>query len=303
MKIGYRFSQFLYNVCRRLISFFPNESLYLRAIFYLKMGYKLNLKNPRTYSEKLQWLKLYNRKPEYVKMVDKRSAKEYVGERIGYDYIVPTLGVWKTPEEIDWDRLPQQFVLKTSHGGGSYGVFICHDKQTVNKQQITKGLRKALKQNIAKYSCEWVYGQISPCIIAEKLLVDSRKSSLDDYKIMCFNGVAKLIEYHQGRYSNQHTQDFYDRNWERTSFSQGSYGQISRNVVPRPVLLNKMLELSEMLSKDIPHVRVDWYIVEGKLYFGEMTFFDGSGLVPWDNFEDDLLLGSWITLTNNKCQG
>ena len=289
--------QFVIRVCRRLKPLFPNEESYLRVIFYLKMGYKLDLNNPKTHSEKCQWLKLYNRQPKYITMVDKYAVKNYVGNIIGEKYIIPTLGVWNSADEIDWEKLPKQFVLKTTHGGGGAGVVICRDKDIIDKDFVVKKLNSAMKQDIAKYSCEWMYANVPRRIIAEELLVEDGKSSPDDYKFMCFNGEVKLIEYHTGRGSKSHTQDFYDRNWVKTPITQGkSYGEVSEFTIDPPSKLDEMIRLSEILSKDIPHIRVDWYIVNNRLYFGELTFFDGSGLAPWDLYEDDLLMGSWIKL-------
>ncbi len=276
------------------------DALYLRILFYLKTGKRLNLKNPKTFNEKCQWLKLYNRKPEYTTMVDKYAVKNYVTDKIGEQYIIPTLGVWEKPESIDWNSLPKQFVIKTTNGGGSKGVVICVDKATFDVESATQNLRVALKRDIYKRFKEWPYKDVKPRIIAEKYLEDKDQLSLVDYKVLCFCGKAKLIELHNGRNTDHHTQDFYDRDWNKTSITQGGYGEFSDSVADRPAQLEEMLRLSEILAKDIPHVRVDWYIVDNHLYFGELTFFDGSGLEPWDRDEDDLLLGSWITLPELK---
>lgn len=284
-------------ICRRIKPIFLNEETYLKVLFYLKMGYKLDLKHPKTHSEKCQWLKLYYRRPEFVTMVDKLAVKDFVANLIGKEYIIPTLGIWNNPKEIEWENLPQQFVLKTTHGGGGAGVVVCKDKNNFDKEEAERTLTFAMKQDIAKYSCEWMYGQVPRRIIAERLIIEEGKPSPDDYKVMCFNGEVKLIEYHTGRNSKSHTQDFYDRNWEKTAITQGkSYGETSDITIERPSKLDEMIRLSEFLAKGLPHVRVDWYMVNKKLYFGEITFFDGSGLAPWDKYEYDLLMGSWITL-------
>lgn len=287
----------LIKICRRLKPIFLNEETYLKVLFFLKMGYKLDLKNPKTHSEKCQWLKLYYRRPEFVTMVDKLAVKDYVAKKIGQEYVIKTLGVWDNPKDIRWENLPQQFVLKTTHGGGGAGVVVCKDKNNLDIEETVRTLTFAMKQDIAKYSCEWMYAEVPRHIIAEQLLVEEGKPSPDDYKVMCFNGEVKLIEYHTGRYSKSHTQDFYDRNWEKTAITQGkSYGETSDITIERPSKLDEMIRLSEILAKGLPHVRVDWYMVNNKLYFGEITFFDGSGLAPWDKYEYDLLMGSWITL-------
>lgn len=272
-----------------------SDELFLKWMFRLRQGYPLNLVSPKTYSEKIQWLKLYNRKPEYTTLVDKVKVKDWVAGKIGSEYIIPTLGVYKKAEDIDFNELPDQFVLKCNHNSGE-GMFICKDKSSMDETAVRNNLNKGLAENLYMKYREWPYKNVERRIIAEKYMKDSITPTLNDYKIMCFDGKVKLIELHQGRFTEKHTQDFYDRDWNKTSIAQGSYGETSKEVVDRPALLDKMIELSEILATDIPHVRVDWYIVDGKLYFGEMTLFDGAGLDPWDRYEDDLLMGSWLTL-------
>lgn len=285
-----------YKVVLMKCSFLFPAAIYLRMLYFLETGKRLNLRNPQSYNEKLQWLKLYNHRPEYTKMVDKYEVKDFVSKRIGEEYIIPTLGVWNSIKEIDWNILPNQFVIKTTHGGGGVGIVICKDKKTFDKGAAISHLKKYFNQNIYRSLREWPYKDIKKRIIAEKLLSEPGISSPKDYKVMCFDGKVKLIEYHEGRYSEHHTQDFYDRDWNLTKITQGSYGEFNTNPSPKPALLDKMIKLSEELAEGIPHIRVDWYIVEDHLYFGELTFFDGSGLGPWDRYEDDLLMGSWITL-------
>ena len=249
--------------------------------------------NPQTYNEKLQWLKLYNRKPEYSILVDKVRVKEWVESIIGKEYIIPNLGVWESVEDIEFQKLPNRFVLKCNHNSG-LGMYICNDKKKMNIDEVKKDLKRGLAENYVLQNREWPYKNVPRKILAEEYLEDPVSSSLNDYKVMCFGGKVKLIEVHMGRNTDHHTQDFYDENWEKTSITQGQYGATSDIVLEKPSLFTKMKELSEKLSAGIPHVRVDWYIVNNRLYFGEMTFFDGSGFVPFDRFEDDLLLGSWI---------
>lgn len=289
-------SRILYGLARRLAPFIKDDETYLKILYQIRTHKKLNLDNPQRYNEKIQWLKLYNRRPEYTTIVDKYLVKEYVANIIGSKYIIPTIGVWNTPEEIEWEKLPNQFVLKTTDGGGAVGVIICKDKHTFDKMKAINQLRKALKQNIYRELREWPYKNVKKRILAEQYLTEKGSDSLHDYKVMCFDGKVKLIEFHEGRFSKSHTQDFYDRDWNKTSITQGSYGEFSHIVAPRPQLLDEMIQLSELLAKGFPHIRVDWYMIENRLCFGEMTFFDGSGFVPWDRDDDDLLLGSWITL-------
>lgn len=287
--------RFWAEITKSLGFLFPDK-LYLEILYRLKMGRKLNLEDPKSYNEKLQWLKLYNHVPEYKVMVDKYEVKEYVAKKIGNDFIIPTYGVWNEINQINWESLPNKFVIKTTHGGGGSGVVICKDKHKLDTQLAKDILKRSMKDDIYKSLREWPYKGMKKRIIAEKLLEEDGQDSPCDYKVMCFNGNVKLIEFHEGRFSELHTQDFYDRDWNLTGITQGSYGRYNTTPSPKPALLDEMIRLSEILAEDIPHVRVDWYLVNNHLFFGEMTFFDGSGFYPFDRFEDDILLGSWITL-------
>ncbi len=291
---------FVYRIVRKTCSSWMPDTMYLKLLYKLLVGKRLNLKNPQTYNEKLQWLKIHDHNPLYTTMVDKYAVKKYVSEKIGAEYVIPTLGVWDNPEDVDFSILPNQFVLKTTFGGGGNDVVICKDKASLDVEATVKYMKGFMKQDSYRHLKEWPYKNVPRRVIAEKYMEESGKASLTDYKVMCFNGVAKLIEYHEGRYTDNHTQDFYDRDWHKTAITQGSYGEMSDVIAERPSKLEEMLILSEILAKDIPHVRVDWYLIDNHLYFGELTFFDGSGLVPWDNDSDDLLLGSWITLPVNN---
>ncbi len=273
-----------------------NDESYIRLLWRIKFLRNLNLETPQGYNEKLQWLKLHDHNPSYTKMVDKYLVKPYVSGIIGEEYIIPTLGVWDKPEDIDFSSLPQQFVLKTNHTGGGGGVVICRDKSSFNISKAIKELSCSMKGDVYKELREWPYKNVDKKIIAEKYMEDN-SGNLNDFKVLCFSGKAKLIEYHANRYSGHHTQDFYDTNWNKTEISQGGRNTMSEVVVPRPVTLEKMIQLSEQLTKDMPHCRVDWYEVKGKLYFGELTFYDSSGFDKFDRKEDELLLGSWIDLS------
>lgn len=274
-----------------------NDALYLKMEYYFQTGRRLNLNNPKSYNEKLQWLKIHDRKPEYTQMVDKAGVKDYIAKTIGEQYVIPTLGIWKHFDDIDFTTLPEKFVLKCTHDSG--GLVICKDKKTLDKVSAKKKIEKCLKKNYFYGTREWPYKDVKPRIIAEPLLEQANGEEICDYKVMCFNGKAKLIELHMNRHSDHHTQDFYDVNWQKTEISQGKgYGGCSDIEVSKPSCLNEMLRLSETLTKDMAHCRVDWYVVNGHLYFGELTFFDGSGYVLFDDDKYDLLLGSWIHLEN-----
>lgn len=267
---------------------------YLERRFRAELGKSLDLDNPRTFNEKLQWLKLYNRKPEYTMMVDKYKVREYIAQALGEEYLIPLLGVWDDPDEIDFDALPDQFVLKCNHNSGT-GMCICKDKSKLDIPKVKAELRKGLKENYYIKHREWPYKDVPRKIIAEKYLTnDGDESELSDYKVLCFNGKAKLIEIHRGRFSKYHTQDFYDTEWNKTAFEQPGLSLSDENM-ERPPFADKMLELSEKLAEGIPHVRIDWYYTGGRLKFGEITFYDGAG---FDGFIDnqDEIIGSWITL-------
>lgn len=274
-----------------------SDEKFLKLRWWVTFGTHLDLNNPRTFNEKLQWLKLNDRKDVYSTMVDKVAVKKYVSSIIGDKYIIPTLGVWDDPASIDFNLLPNKFVLKCNHNSG-LGMCICKDKSVLNEEKIRKDLRKGLKKNYYIWSREWPYKNVHPQILAETYLVDESGIELKDYKVLCFNGEPKLIELHSGRFTEHQTQDFYDTHWNKTSISQACINsfQTSSTAAPKPVTLEEMLELSRTLSKGMRHVRVDWYSIGDKLYFGEITFFDGSGFDAFDDPKDDLLLGSWITL-------
>lgn len=272
------------------------DKMYLQIQFYLKTKKILHLNNPTGFNEKTQWLKLYDRNPNYTKMVDKYAVKKYVADLIGEEYIIPTLGVWDSPDDIDYNNLPNRFVLKTTHGGGCVGVVVCKDKDSLDKSSVVKRLNMSLRQDIYRQLGEWPYKNVKKKIIAEKYL-ENENGELNDYKVLCFSGKAKLVEFHSDRFGDHHTQDFYDRDWNKTNITQGGIDTMSDKVTPRPSCLDKMIELSEILTKDMPLCRVDWYIVANQLYFGEITFYDASGFELFDNEKDELMLGSWIDLS------
>jgi hypothetical protein len=277
------------------LSFLIPDKLFLQLMYRCRVGCKLNLDAPTLYNEKLQWLKLYNRNPLYTVMVDKYAVKKWVAERIGQEYVIPLLGVWDDARKIDFDSLPNQFVLKTTNGGGG-DVVICKDKSEFDKKKAIRHLNDGLKIKIYRTYGEWPYKNVPPQIIAEKFISDGNEA-LVDYKVMCFDGEPKLIELHEGRFQS-HTQDFYDVEWNHLPIVQGT--PMSGKIIERPSCLDKMLSLSRQLAKDIPHVRVDWYLVRGELLFGEMTFFDASGFEPFEPREYEELMGSWITLPSKR---
>lgn len=288
--IGYYLTHPL-QTCSKLVcrfgTFLPDE-LYLKLQYRAKLDKKLNLKNPKTFNEKLQWLKLYDRKPEYTIMVDKYLAKKYVADKIGEEYIIPTLGVWDSVDEIDFDLLPNQFVLKCNHNSG-LGMCICKDKSKLDIAEVRRALANGLKQDYYHIGREWPYKDVPRKIIAEKYMGDS----LNDYKLMCFDGKIKCSFVCSDRSENLKV-TFFDNDWNRMPFIR--HYPASDNKIPKPINFDQMIELAEILSKDIPFLRVDFYEIDGKIYFGELTFYPGCGYEEFTPEEWDERLGSWIKL-------
>lgn len=268
------------------------DRLYLRMLFRAQMGYKLNLDNPQTFSERLQWLKLYNRKPEYTQMVDKYEAKKYVAGIIGEEYIIPTLGVWDSVDDIDFDALPNQFVLKTTHGGGNTGIVICRDKSTLDIPKAKAKLKKSLGKCIYRQFREWPYKNVKRRIIAETLIGDGL---MNDYKFFCFGGDVKLCQVISGRESTMSI-DFFDKEWRHQPFHEPKEYPFSTHEITKPKLYDKMWDIADRLCKEHHFIRVDLYEISGRIYFGELTFFPTSGMGGFDPKEWDYTLGQWIKL-------
>lgn len=286
--------EFMASILSNFFLWLPDD-IYLKLLFRFKMGYKLNLKNPRTFNEKLQWLKLYNRNPEYTIMVDKFAVKQYVANIIGDEYIIPTLGVWDKFDDIDFSTLPDQFVLKTTHGGGGCGVVICRDKHAFDKDAAKRRLEASMKSDIYKYLREWPYKNVPKRIIAEKYMApEIGISDLLDYKFYCFNGIPKLIMVAGGRQSGNKRFAYYDTEWNTVDVQWGA--PRPDKDFEKPKNLDKMLKVAMRLSKDIPHVRIDLYCIQNNVFFGEITMFDASGLEKINPANMDKYLGCLINL-------
>lgn len=275
------------------LSRFFSDKTFLKLLFPLRTGYKLNLENPRTFNEKLQWLKLYDRKPEYTKMVDKYEAKKYVASIIGEEHIIPTLAVYDRAEDIDFDALPNQFVLKCTHDSG--GIIICKDKSKLDREAAIKKLSHGLKKNYFYQNREWAYKNVKPRIIAEQYMTNSGKE-LEDYKVHNFNGTPKVILHCRNRYKETGlTEDFYNRDWEHLDVKRPDHENASKSA-ERPKELDEMLRLSEQLAKDITFVRSDFYTIDHKVYFGELTFFPASGMKAFIPEKWDEIFGEWLKI-------
>lgn len=274
-----------------IFSWLP-DSVYLKIRFKRKMGYRLNLKNPKSFSEKLQWQKLYDRRPEYTMMVDKVKVKEFVASKIGEQYVIPTLGVWEYPDQIDFDALPERFVLKVNHNSGT-GMYICKDKNKMNVEKVRAELRKGLKENYYKKNREWPYKDVPRRAFAEAYMEDEF-GELRDYKFFCFDGEVKALFIASDRSKGEHAVkfDYFDADFNHLPFTNG---HPNAGVPPKkPKSFEEMKRLAAVLSKGIPQVRIDFYDVNGKPYFGEMTFFHWSGMMPYDPIEWDYKFGEWI---------
>lgn len=269
------------------------DSLYLKIKFRYNIGNNLNLKNPKTFNEKLQWLKLYDHNPKYIDLVDKFAVRKYVSEIIGEKYLIPLLGVYDNVEEINWEELPNQFVLKCTHGSGCN--IICTNKKNLDIAKANLKMNKWLKMNWYWYGREWPYKYIKPRIICEKYMVDESGTELKDYKLMCFNGKVKCSFVCLNRNTSSGLNvDFYDMDWKNMPF-QRRYPN-SGTIIHRPKEFNKMVDYAEKFSTDIPFLRVDFYETNGQLFFGELTFYPGSGFEEFTPESYDYLLGSWIDL-------
>ena len=282
---------FPYLGVKGVLNWIPDE-IYLKINFRIQTNKKLNLENPITYNEKLQWLKLNDRNPIYTKLVDKYEVRKYITQSIGEEYLIPCLGIYNEFDEINFDLLPPKFVLKCTHDSGS--VILCKDKKTFDTEKANRILTKKLKQNHYNGGREWPYKHITPRIICEEYIVDEYENDLKDYKIFCFNGKPKLIQVDYNRFTN-HKRNLYTTNWE---FIDASIQYPNdRNVnIEKPKSLEKMLNLATILSQSYPHVRVDFYNINEKIYFGELTFYHESGFAKYEPKELENLMGSWITL-------
>lgn len=274
------------------------DRLYLCLMYRARLGKRLHLENPMTYNEKLQWLKLYDRNPAYSILVDKYLVRNYVSDMIGEDYLVPLLGVWDNPEEINFNDLPNQFVLKCNHDSGT--VIICKNKGQFDTQKAVEILKKKMNRNFYQGGREWPYKNVKPRVLCEKYMVNGSDTGLRDYKIYCFDGVAKIILVVTGRYVNKTVNyDFFDRSFNWLDLERE---HPRSNIKPdKPKSFEKMLNIAEKLSSGMPEVRVDLYEIDGKVFFGEMTLFPGSGFIKSTPPKWDDVMGDWIRLPNRRC--
>ena len=297
-KVGMSFLTKPYYRTRVLIKLGYYDSLsdeeFLKKVFPKYMGYPLDLENPKTFSEKLQWLKVNYRNPIQTVMVDKHEAKNFIAERVGSQYIIPTLAVWDSVEDIDFDALPNQFVLKSTHDSG--GIVICKDKSSLDFEAAKAKLSVSLKRDYSKIAREWAYQNVPRRIIAEEYISELGKDDLLDYKMYSFHGEPKLTVVCSNRFSKIGTRmNFYDINWEPMGIHFGHYPPLPTEF-PKPATYEEMKRLTAELSKDSPFLRVDFYEIKGRLFIGELTFFPGAGFEKFRPMSKDYELGEWLHL-------
>lgn len=276
-----------------LLKWIPDEP-YLRLMYRANLGKTLNLANPESFNEKLQWLKLNDRNPMYTQLVDKYAVKQWVADRIGAEYVNPTFQRWDSVDDISLDGLPDKFVLKTNHDCG--GISICSNRDEYDLEKEKEKLRKHLNSDYSHWLREWPYKEVRRCVFAERYLEDAAIGDLPDYKFFCFNGEPKamFIATERMKEGVETKFDFFDMDFNHLPFTNGHPNAM--HDICRPSNFSLMKELASVLSRDIPHVRVDFYETREGIFFGEMTFFHWSGMVPFCPESWDKTFGSWITL-------
>lgn len=287
-----------YFVNHRLLNWMPDKP-YLQIFYYAEFGKFIDFKNPKTFNEKLNWLKLYYRRPDLITLVDKYEVKKYIADKIGEQHVIPTLGVWDKFKDINFNELPNQFVLKCTHDSG--GLVVCKDKSKLNLKEVKAKIEKSLTNNYYLWTREWPYKGVKPRIIAEKYMEDQETGELRDYKFFCFNGEPKLMFVASERGLKNTKFDFYDMQFHHMNIVQ--HYPNSEYSIEKPEHFEKMVMLAEKLSEGFPHVRVDFYEANGQVYFGEMTFYHFGAIVPFETEEWDKKIGDWLVLPDkiNEC--
>ncbi|HBI6973919.1 ATP-grasp fold amidoligase family protein [Clostridium perfringens] len=270
------------------------DKTFLSLKFKFRMGKKLDLSNPQTFNEKLQWLKLYNRKSEYTMMADKYLVRKYIADKLGEEYLIPIIGVWDEPNEINFEKLPNKFVLKCNHNSG-LGMCICRNKNILDIKKTKKNLKKGIRQDYYLTSREWPYKNIKRKIIAEKYMEDSNRQ-INDYKFTCFNGKVDNVMICIDRSSKDTKFYFFDRDWNLMRLNKRGKEAPKDFTLEKPKNLDKMFQIAEELSKGLPYARIDLYNLDGKIYFGEITFFPEAGYDSNLLSETDKYFGNQINL-------
>ena len=281
---------------RKLSRLIPDR-IYLQIVYFKHFRRFINFNNPKTFNEKIQWLKLNYRNEEYTKLVDKYRVKQYITKLIGEEYVIPTLGVWNNVDDIDFKSLPEKFVLKCNNDSG--GIVICKNKKDFDEAKAKSFLKERLKNNGYWYGREWPYKNVKPCIIAEKYMEDSISKDIKDYKFFCFNGSMEFFDIDIDRFI-EHRANYYDRNGNFLPFGKTYCPPDYTKKIEMPKNLDKMIELAETISHNTVLSRIDFYEIDGQVYFGEITFYPGSGFSPFTDEKCDYKLGDMIDLPNIK---
>ncbi len=267
-------SQIIRNTAHSL-STLLSDKLYLQLKYYKHFRRWIHFNTPSTFNEKLQWLKIHDRRPVYTTMVDKLAVRQYIAEKIGGEYLIPLLGTWDSFDQIDFSSLPDQFVLKCTHDSGS--VVICKDRRNLNLKDAERKITSSLKRNFYYVCREWPYKNVKPGIIAEKYMIDSSTGELRDYKFFCFNGRADSVMVCCDRADGDTKFYFFDKNWKLLRYNKRGKKAPEDFTLPKPSNMDEMFDLAEKLSRDLPFARIDLYSVEGKTYFGEITLYPDGG--------------------------
>jgi hypothetical protein len=283
-------------IVNKLTYCIKSDETYLKIIYFLTFGKWLDFEHPEkftTFNEKIQWLKLNSNTPLHTQMVDKYEVRDIIQKKLGEGFTFPLLGVWNSFDEIDFSKLPEQFVLKPTHDSGS--IVFCRDRKTFNLAAARKKLTKALKRNYYWLGRETPYKNVKPRLIAEPLMTDNtEKTDLKDYKLFCFDGEVKIIQVDYDRFTNHH-RNLYTPEWQLID-AFIMYPNDPTHIIPPPEALPRMLEIASKLSKGFPFIRIDLYVINQKIYFGEFTFFHGGGLERIRPREYNNIMGSWIKL-------
>ena len=275
-----------------------SDKYFIKVYWKQMMGYSLDLKHPRTFNEKLQWIKLYDRNPIYTDLVDKLKVKDWVAERIGREHVIPTLAVYDRVEDIHLEDLPEQFVLKCNHDSG--GVVICKDKMSFDFESTKRRLKKSFEHNFYWDYREWAYKNVERKVFAEQYIQDATiKDDLMDYKVFNFGGEPKIIQVDFDRFKC-HKRNIYDTAWNYIE-ARIQYPNDPNKLVEKPKALGEMFSFAQKLSGSFPQVRTDFYLVDNKIYFGEMTFYHGGGTESFYPYELGIQMGDWIQLPKKRC--
>lgn len=275
-----------------------SDEEYLKRQYKAIMGRELDLEHPKTFNEKIQWLKLHEHYSERTNLVDKYKVKEIVGGMIGESYVIPTLSVYDRAEDIDFNALPNQFVLKCTHDSG--GVLVCKDKTKFNFKESVHFLKNHLKKNFYYVGREWPYKNIVPKIMAEKYIVDDITNTLDDFKFFCFNGKVDNVMVVRGRDKGKPKFYHFDKNWNLCRFNRLTRSLPVGYKEDKPKFIDDMIEIAEILSKDFRHVRIDLFYANNNIYFGEFTFYNQSGYETGFDQYSDTYLGNLICIPPDK---